>query len=107
MESRARVSPGNSGCTSCETNSRGADLFVLGATWSGPDEFNGDFIGDFDDGLDFIDLRGTGLTYEDLTIDDSLGFAAFITSSAGKVEVRLAGFQEATGAITEADFLFG
>ena len=82
----------------------GADLFVFGATWTSEFGYQ-DVIADFEDGLDKIDLRGSGLTFADLAIDDS-GYSAIITSTAGRIEVTLVG-QPSAGAITQADFLFG
>ena len=81
----------------------GNDLFVFGAIWTSPSGFQ-DVIYDFEDGLDKIDLRGSGLTFTDLAIDDS-GYSAIITSTAGQIEVTLVG-QPSSGAITQADFLF-
>ena len=52
-----------------------------------------------------IDLRGSGLSFADLVINDA-GYSAVITSSAGRIEVTLVG-QRSLGAITQADFLFG
>ena len=82
----------------------GKDLFVFGATWTAATGFQ-DVIADFEDGLDRIDLRGSGLTFADLSIDDS-GYSAVITSSAGRIEVTVVG-QPSAGALTQADFLFG
>lgn len=81
----------------------GNDLFVFGAIWTSPSGFQ-DVIYDFEDGIDKIDLRGSGLTFADLTIDDS-GYSAIITSTAGQIELTLVG-QPSSGAITQADFLF-
>lgn len=83
----------------------GADLFVFGATWTTPGIGYQDVIADFDDGLDKIDLRGSGLSFADLVIYDS-GYSTIITSTAGQIEVTLVG-QPSAGAITQADFLFG
>ena len=82
----------------------GRDLFVFGATWTSVTGFQ-DVIADFENGLDKIDLRGSGLTFKDLSINDS-GYSAIITSSAGQIEVTVVG-QPSAGALTQADFLFG
>jgi Ca2+-binding RTX toxin-like protein len=94
------------------TGGAGLDLFVLGAVWSA-DAFFGDIIWDFEDGVEKIDLRGTGLTFQDLTIEHvDLGFFAYALISnptAGLIEVRT-GFDENFEArvhIDESDFLFG
>jgi Ca2+-binding RTX toxin-like protein len=83
----------------------GVDQFVFGQTWTNPDTFGfQDIIWDFEDGIEKIDLSASGLSFTDLTIDDS-GFSAIITSTAGQIEV--VGFgQQGFGQLTEADFLF-
>ncbi len=81
----------------------GKDLFVFGTAWTSEFGFQ-DVIADFEDSLDKIDLRGSGLSFADLAIDDS-GYSAIITSTAGQIEVTLTG-QPSAGMITQADFLF-
>jgi Ca2+-binding RTX toxin-like protein len=84
----------------------GADLFVMGSTWN--TEGFADAIYDFEDGIDRIDLRGSGLTFADLTITDAEhGYTTLITSSAGQLEVSFNPFESIPGRITEADFIFG
>lgn len=72
---------------------------MFGATWTSEFGFQ-DIIWDFEDGVEKLDLSGSGLTFADLTIGDD-GFSAIITSSAGRIEVV-----GLAGQITEADFLF-
>jgi Ca2+-binding RTX toxin-like protein len=49
------------------------DLFVFGATWGS------DNIADFEDGMDLIDLSGSGFTFADLNIEDAFGGGGFAT----------------------------
>jgi Ca2+-binding RTX toxin-like protein len=85
------------------TGGAGNDKFVFGSTWTSSSGFQ-DIIWDFEDGLEKIDLRGSGLTFADLTIDNS-GYSAIITSAAGQIELVGLG-QQGSGTITQADFLF-
>jgi Ca2+-binding RTX toxin-like protein len=77
----------------------GLDEFVFGAIWSSS-IFFGDTISDFEDGVEKIDLRASGLTFADLTIG-TFGVSATITSIAGFIEVS-----GLAGQIAEDDFLF-
>lgn len=93
------------------TGGGGLDQFVVGAVWS-TSTFSGDVIWDFEDGVEKIDLRGTGLTFEDLTIENvDFGYFAYATISnptAGLIEVRTT-FNEdfvARVHIDRSDFLF-
>ena len=84
------------------TGGDGVDTFIFGASWTNPVDGFEDLIFDFEDGLEKIDLRTSGLTFADLTIgDDGFGFSAIITSSAGRIEVN-----GLAGRITIDDFLF-
>jgi Ca2+-binding RTX toxin-like protein len=83
----------------------GKDLLVWGSQWNNGGF--GEFVQDFEDGVDLIDLRGTGLDFSDLVIDDSGGFSVIVTSTAGQVEVGFNDFEPVTGRLNEADFLFG
>jgi Ca2+-binding RTX toxin-like protein len=82
----------------------GTDEFVFGAVWTSPSGFQ-DIIYDFEDGVEFIDLSSSGLTFADLTIEDS-GFSAIVSASAGQIEVSGFGQQGNGARITEDDFLF-
>jgi Ca2+-binding RTX toxin-like protein len=82
----------------------GTDSFVFGQTWTSVDGFQ-DIIWDMEDGVEQIDLSGSGLTFADLTIDDS-GFSAIVTSAAGRIEVVGFGQQGGSGLLTADDFLF-
>jgi Ca2+-binding RTX toxin-like protein len=83
----------------------GVDQFVFGAVWNTPPDGFRDIIFDLEDGVERIDLSGSGLEFGDLTIDNS-GFSAIITSSAGQIEVDGFGAQGPAGPITQDDFLF-
>ena len=83
----------------------GLDQFVFGDVWNTPDTGFQDVISDLEDGVEKIDLRGSGLEFGDLTIDNS-GFSAIITSSAGRIEVDGFGEQGPSGPLTQDDFLF-
>ena len=78
----------------------GVDTFVFGALWTSPATGFQDIIFDFEDDLEKIDLRGSGISFADLTIGDD-GFSAIITSAAGRIEVS-----GLAGHITSNDFLF-
>jgi Ca2+-binding RTX toxin-like protein len=78
----------------------GLDQFVFGEVWNNYPDTSADVIFDLEDGVDKIDLSGSDLQFEDLTITDEFG-SAIITSSAGRIEVN--GF---AGLITQYDFLF-
>ena len=79
------------------------DLFVYTGTgrWSEEFSFFGDQIDQFEDGIDKIDLRGSGLQYSDLTIDNEGEFGPMITSDRGQITVGTFGV-----VIDETDFLF-
>ena len=81
----------------------GVDQFVFGPQWTS-DGFQ-DRIFDLEDGVERIDLSGSGLEFADLTIDNS-GFSAVITSSAGQIEVDGFGEQGPSGPLSQDDFLF-
>jgi Ca2+-binding RTX toxin-like protein len=74
------------------------DLFVYGA-----DDWGSDTLFDFEDGVDKFDLRGSGLTYDDLTIDNQ-DFQTTITSAKGMISI-FENFDQPVE-ITAADFLF-
>jgi hypothetical protein len=80
------------------------DLYVYGSgPWSTPDSFFGDVLFGFEDGIDLFDLRGSGLTFADLTIVNE-EFQTTITSSLGKITI-FESFDQPVE-ITAADFLF-
>ena len=79
----------------------GVDQFVFGAVWNTPPDGFVDVIFDLEDGVEKIDLSGSGLQFEDLTITVEFGTSAIITSSAGRIEVN-----GLAGLITQDDFLF-
>ena len=89
----------------------GEDLFVFGDKWSSSGTSR-DTISDFDDGVEKIDLRGSELTFEDLTIEnmvvsDFFSFAR-ISHEDAAIEVR-ADFDENFQShvhIDSSDFLF-
>ncbi len=58
---------------------------------------------EFEDGVDLLDLRGSGLTFADLTIVND-PFQDQILSSLGQIDI-LERFDEPVE-ITQADFLF-
>lgn len=74
----------------------GVDQFVFGANWGG------DFIQDFEDGVEQIDLSATGLAFADLTIGEDLFGNALITSAEGTIALTIPVEQ-----IAAADFIFG
>ena len=78
----------------------GLDQFVFGAVWNDYPDTSADVIFDLEDGVEKIDLSGSGLQFEDLTITEEFGSSAIITSSAGRIEVNGLG-----GQITEDDFV--
>ena len=82
----------------------GSDTFVFTALWTSASGFQ-DVIYDFEDGIDMIDLSTSGLTFADLTIDDT-GFSAIITSVAGRIEVSGFGQLGLGGTLTISDFAF-
>jgi Ca2+-binding RTX toxin-like protein len=94
------------------TGGAGLDRFVFGAQWSSS-TFSGDIIWDFEDDVEKIDLRGTGLTFEDLTIENIspnsfFSFAKISNADAGLIEVRTT-FDENFMAhvhVDASDFLF-
>jgi Ca2+-binding RTX toxin-like protein len=75
------------------------DLFVYGATPWGSDTV----VFEFEDGVDLFDLRGSGLTFGDLTIVND-AFQDQIISSLGQIDI-LERLDEPVD-ITAADFLF-
>jgi Ca2+-binding RTX toxin-like protein len=84
----------------------GTDMFVFGTVWTNPDSGFTDIIFDLEQDVEKIDLRASGLQFEDLTIDDS-GFSAIVTASAGRIEVSGFGEQGNGGrGLLESDFLF-
>ena len=82
----------------------GADTFVFGALWTSASGFQ-DTIYDFEVGIDKIDMSPSGLTFADLTIDDT-GFSAIITSEAGRIEVSGLGQLGLGGTLSVSDFGF-
>ena len=80
---------------------------MFGPQWN--DGGFGEFVEDFTRAdNDKIDLRNSGLSFADLTIQDDefLGFSGIITSTLGRVEVNGMGSQ-GNGPLVESDFLFG
>jgi Ca2+-binding RTX toxin-like protein len=75
------------------------DLFVYGAGGWGTDT-----LFDFEDGADRFDLRGSGLTFEDLVITNE-DFQTTITSAQGTIFIFESFGQPVE--ITAADFIFG
>jgi Ca2+-binding RTX toxin-like protein len=80
----------------------GADVFVFGARWAAAGGVFQQEIGDFEDGIDKLDLRDSALQFADLTIENA-GFFARITSTAGEILIGGRGGQ--TIQITTDDFL--
>jgi Ca2+-binding RTX toxin-like protein len=81
----------------------GTDMFVFGAVWTDPLEGFTDIVWDMEDGLEKLDLTGSGLQFADLTLED-LGFMTVVTSTAGRIEVM--NFGSDTTQLTADDFLF-
>ena len=79
----------------------GLDQFVFGDVWNTPNTGFQDVIFDLEDGVEKIDLSGSDLQFEDLTITEEFGSSAIITSTAGRIELNGLG-----GQITEEDFVF-
>ena len=79
----------------------GLDQFVFGAVWNDYPDTSADVIFDLEDGVEKIDLSGSGLQFEDLTITEEFGSSAIITSTAGRIELN-----GLAGQITEEDFVF-
>jgi Ca2+-binding RTX toxin-like protein len=79
------------------------DLFVYTGTgrWSEEGSFFGDQVDQFEDGIDKFDMRGSGLTFADLVIDNDADFGPTITSDRGQITVFTFGV-----IIDESDFLF-
>ena len=82
------------------------DLFVYTGTerWSSEGSFFGDQIFGFEDGSDLFDMRGSNLTFTDLTIvnDD---FQTTISSDRGTITISESFGEEVF--IDANDFLFG
>ncbi len=74
----------------------GADVFVFDANWGT------DTVSDFEDGVDLLDLSGSGLTFADLTITQS-GTSTIISGPGGNA-IELDNILAAD--ITSADFIF-
>lgn len=72
----------------------GVDRFVFAANWGA------DFIQDLEDGIERIDLRATGLTFDDLTITTGFG-GTLISSSQGTITLALPIDQ-----VSAVDFIF-
>ena len=72
---------------------------MFGAQWTSPSSGFTDIISDFEDGVEKIDLRESGLAAGDITITDD-GFAAIITATAGRIEVSGLAGQITTDAIS-------
>jgi Ca2+-binding RTX toxin-like protein len=81
------------------------DLFVYTGTgrWSSENTFFGDEISGFEDGSDLFDMRGSGLEFDDLTIDNS-DFQTTITSDRGTITIFESFGEEVF--IDQSDFLF-
>ena len=79
------------------------DLFVFTGTgrWSEEGSFFGDQVDQFEDGIDKFDMRGSGLQFSDLVIDNDGDFGPTITSDRGQITVGTFG-----AFIDESDFLF-
>ena len=69
-----------------KTRSGALDQFIFGPTWTTADSGFTDIIWDFEDGVEVIDLRPSGLSEDDITISDD-GFSAIVTSFAGRIEI--------------------
>jgi Ca2+-binding RTX toxin-like protein len=82
------------------------DLFVYTGTghWSSEGSFFGDQISGFQDGSDLFDMRGSGLEFNDLMIDNG-DFQTTITSDLGTITI-FESFGEPVF-IDQNDFLFG
>ena len=82
------------------------DLFVYTGSdrWSEEGSFFGDIVTGFQDGSDLFDMRGSGLTFTDLTILNE-DFQTTITSERGQITI-FENFDQPVE-ITETDFLFG
>lgn len=79
----------------------GTDQFKFGAIWGD------DTISDFGDGVDLLDLSTSGLTFDDLSIEDPFGFGDTLITVIGDPTVgsiTLSGVPAAN--INEADFVF-
>jgi Ca2+-binding RTX toxin-like protein len=81
------------------------DLFVYTGTgrWSTEGSFFGDQVSGFQDGSDLFDLRGSGLRFRDLTIENG-DFQTTISSSRGTITIFESFGQEV--AVNSRDFLF-
>jgi Ca2+-binding RTX toxin-like protein len=77
--------------------SGGRDWFVFQGDWGA------DQVTDFEDGVDFLDLRGNGLTFADLAISQD-GSHALVSAGAGFGTVLVQNI--AVGSLTQSDFLF-
>jgi Ca2+-binding RTX toxin-like protein len=80
----------------------GSDVYAGEGRWSREDSERGDTIRLFDDGLDLIDLRGSGLQFSDLTIIpiSDEGYFTAILSDRGQISFTDPVF------IDESDLLF-
>ncbi len=77
------------------------DIFALGANWGG------DVIWDFEDGIDRIDLRGTGATFDDLIIGEITGGFTWVAYGTDVIYLWGAGSTSVGEAnISAADFIF-
>lgn len=74
-----------------------ADTFEFDAAWGS------DIVSDYEDGIDIIDMRGSGLLYADLTIAQS-GAHVLVYETLGTNSIRLDNTIEAD--IDEFDFIF-
>ena len=82
------------------------DLFVYtgAGRWSEEGSFFGDTMSGFDDGIDRIDLRGSGLQFSDLVIDNDGDFGPTVTSERGQITLSV--FFPDEVVLDESDFVF-
>lgn len=77
------------------------DIFAFDSNWGG------DVIWDFEDGIDQIDLRGTGATFEDLIIGEIYGSFTWVAYGTDVIYLWGAGSTSVGEAnISAADFIF-
>ena len=83
------------------------DLIVYTGTgrWSEEGSFFGDTVEQFEDGIDLFDLRGSGLTFDDLTIIEE-EFQTSIIANDGRGQITIFESFGQPVDITAADFLF-
>jgi Ca2+-binding RTX toxin-like protein len=84
------------------------DLFVYSGTgrWSEEGSFFGDTVEEFRDGQDKFDLRGSGLQFSDLIIDNDGGFGPTITTTDGRGQITIFERFGEEVFVDETDFIF-